>query len=194
VAEALVVLQVGLWLVIALLGGGRIVAVHRGAISGAAIARTVHRAARATVAEILAAAAPSPLSALGSAIEHDDPEDAAIALREGMLRAERAVRRGIAPLRILGVLASAVGFAAVAYQISWITADHGLLDLDPARVGRIASERAALALALALAGSGTAMGLGAVLRSRARADLHDLGLLHQAIERALPRWTGGRAE
>jgi hypothetical protein len=186
--------QIGLWAAVVAVGLGRIHTTHRAVVDGTRLARAMRTASPDVVRDLLEAASPAPLRHLAAAAGHRDPEDAEIALREGWLRAEREILRGVATLRILGVVSSAIGFVAVAHQIAWISMDHGVLDLDPARVGRMAAERAAVALALALASSGTAVGLAGVLRARARADLRDLSAVRNAIERALPRWTTGRAQ
>lgn len=187
-------MQVALWLAVVGTGVSQIVVAHRGAVSGVRLARVLHRASRGQALRILRASAPSPLAHLADAVEVDDGGQAQLALQEGVIRARREVVRGVAALRILGLVCSAVGFVAVAHQISWLSSDHGLLDLDPVRVGRMAVERATIALSLTLAGSGTAVGLAAVVRARVRAGLRDLDAVQNAIERALPRWTAGQGE
>lgn len=155
----------------------------RGAIDGGALIR---RLRGADVARIDAALSrcPRPWSFVATMAEADDP---LLRLREQTVLAERWVTRGLAWLRIVGLAASALGFIAVAQQISWLRQDHGLLDLDPARVGRLASERAAIALALAISASGTSMMLGSIVRRRAATMLRELSTLEGLVERAIER-------
>jgi hypothetical protein len=155
-------------------------------VDGAVLARRLRSAPLALVKSALERA-DGPLALLAPVVSLSEPEDALVALSERALLAERAATAGLAWLRILGMLASALGFAAVAHQISWLQADHGLLDLDPTRVGRIASERAAVALALAVAASGSSVALGSVLRAHARSTLRGINAVRDVLERRIER-------
>lgn len=184
-------LQIGLWL--GVWGVGLWLARRRhGGADGHALARHLRGRSADAVGVALNAAA-SPLAMLAQVPHAPDEAEGEIMLGEQTLLAERVAVRGLAALRILGLTASALGFLAVAQQISWLHADHGLLDLDPSRVGRLASERAAVALALAVATSGTAVGIGGALRSRAARTLGGIRAVRDALERELPRWTASRA-
>lgn len=186
--EALRVAQVGIWLCVVALGGWRLVVLHRG-VSGSAVARRLRGASPVTAARVLRACVPSAFAAYAGVAERVDHEDAELALREAELAVEREIVRGLAAVRVLGLAASALGFVAVAEQIAWLGADHGLLDLDPVRVGRLASERAAIGLSLALAASGTAVGVGSILRRRAQVLLRDASAVLEVVERLRARWT-----
>jgi hypothetical protein len=183
--EALRVAQIGLWGAIVFL------AVRLGrrmgeGVDGAVLARRLRGAPRSRMREALERAG-GPLSMLAPVATADDADDGMLLLSERSLLAERAATAGLAWLRILGMAASALGFLAVAHQISWLQADHGLLDLDPTRVGRIASERAAIALALAVAASGSSVALGSVLRSHARSTLRGIAAVRDVLERRIER-------
>jgi len=185
--EALRAAQVALWALIVVLAAVRLRTLHAGAVDGVRIARRLRGTGRDLVERALRAGGPE-LAALLPAVAAGDDE-AEVTLTECTLAAQRHVIRASAWLRILGLAASALGFIAVAQQISWLHADHGLLDLDPARVGRMASERSAVALALAVAASGSSMALSSLLRVRARAALAGIGAFRDLLERARPRWT-----
>jgi hypothetical protein len=186
--EALRAAQLGIWSGIVVLAAWRLGVMHRG-VAGGAVARRLRDASPGTVARALRACAPSAFAAYAEAAEHRDPDEAELELREIELRVEREVVRGLAAVRVLGLAASALGFVVVADQIAWLGEDHGLLDLDPVRVGRLASERAAVGLALAIGASGTAVGAATVLRARARTMLQDAGAVRELIERLRARWT-----
>jgi len=185
--EFLRVVQVSLWAAITVLAGVRLHALHAEAVDGVKVARRLRGAERALVERALRSGGPELAELLPAVVA--GPEDADVALSEATLAAERRVLGASAWLRILGLAASGLGFIAVAHQISWLHADHGLLDLDPARVGRMASERSAVALALAVAGSGSSMAFSSLLRVRARAALAGINALRDLLERERPRWT-----
>ncbi len=190
--EALRIAQVSVWLAVTLVAGLRLNGLYAGAIRGTTVARRLRGLSAERAHEVLTAA-PPPLRSFGAVATEPDVTEAEMLLRERSLAAERAATAGLAAIRILGLLASALGFVAVAHQISWLGEDHGLLDLDPTRVGRMASERAAIALALALAASGTAVGVGAVVRSRARAVGRDIAAIRDQLERLRGLWTTASA-
>lgn len=189
--ELLRALQIGLWMGVWAVGLS-VAFRRRGNADGHTLARHVRGRPADLVGASLARAG-GPLSLLARVAEATDDREAEIDLREQTLEAERATIRGLAALRILGLMASALGFLAVSQQISWLQADHGLLDLDPSRVGRLASERAAIALAIAVATSGSAVGIGGALRARASRALGGIRAVRDALERELPRWTASRA-
>lgn len=116
-----------------------------------------------------------------------------VALREAIVATERGIDRGCAVLRVVGLGASALGFAAVTYQLSWLHDDHGLLDLDPWRVARLGAERATVALALALAASGTAATSRSWLGARVARQRRGIRSLAEALEQRRERWTERRA-
>jgi hypothetical protein len=183
--EALRAAQVGLWASIVVLAIALCRRMRFG-VDGALLARRLRGAPRARIKDALERAG-GPVSLLAPAAAVTDPDAGLVLLSERSLLAERGATAGLAWLRILGMVASAFGFLAVAHQISWLQADHGLLDLDPARVGRIASERAAVALALAVAASGSSVALGGVVRAYARSTLHGIGAVRDLLERTLER-------
>lgn len=183
--EALRLAQIGLWAAIVLLAVG-LVRRMRGGVDGSVLARRLRGAPLARIRDALERGG-TPLSMLAAVAAADDVDDGMLLSSERSLLAERAATAGLAWLRILGMAASALGFLAVAQQISWLQADHGLLDLDPTRVGRIASERAAIALALAVAASGSSVALGSVLRSHARSTLRGIAAVRDVIERRIER-------
>lgn len=185
--EVLRVAQVSLWAAIVVLAGVRLRALHAEAVDGQTLARRLRGRARDVVERALRAAGPE-LQLLVPAVRAPAGEGDLVT-SEVTLAAERAVLRGAAWVRILGLSASALGFVVVAHQISWLHADHGLLDLDPARVGRIASERSAVGLALAVAGSGSAVALSAMVRARARVALRGIAAFRDLLDRERPRWT-----
>ena len=185
--EALRVAQLALWASIVVLAAVRLRALHAEAVDGATVARRLRGKGREAVERALRAGGPELVALLPAVAPTGD--DAEVTLTECTLTAQRLVVRASAWLRILGLAASALGFIAVAQQISWLHADHGLLDLDPARVGRMASERSAIALALAVAASGSSIALSSLLRSRARAALVGIGAFRDLLERERPRWT-----
>ena len=178
------VAQVGLWAAIVLLALWLARRMREG-VDGAVLARRLRALPRARMKAALERAG-GPLAMLAPVATADDA-DGMVLLTERSLLAERAATAGLAWLRILGIAASAMGFLAVAHQISWLRADHGLLDLDPTRVGRIASERAAVALSLAVVGSGSSVALGSVLRSHARSTLRGMAAVREVLERRLER-------
>ncbi len=188
--EALRALQIVVWLGVVVLSAVLARRLFVGGIDGAPILRRLRGASRARILEVLART-PAPLSLLAIGGDVVDDEEASVRLREQALLAERHAARGLAWLRIVGLSASAIGFIAVAHQIAWLNADHGLLDLDPTRVGRMASERAAIALALAVAASGTAMMLGTILRARVRTLLRELATGQDLLDRASPTAASG---
>ncbi|MBN8613126.1 MAG: hypothetical protein J0L92_21220 [Deltaproteobacteria bacterium] len=181
--EALRALQIGLWMGILATGIGLGRRLFLTAIDGGALVRRLRGLPHARVVASLSRA-PAPLSLVAVGADATEDGEAELALREQGLAAERWAARGLAWLRILGMVASALGFVAVAHQISWLHADHGLLDLDPTRVGRMAAERAAAALALAIAASGTGVTLGGLLRARVRVVLRELSAAQDLLERA----------
>jgi len=180
--ETLCAAQVVLWASIVTLGGWLVRRAYVG-MDGRLLAPRLRGLPLARIAEVLGGAG-SPLATLAAAAAGAEGEDPMILLNERYLIAERSVTRGLAWIRILGMVASAIGFVAVAHQISWLQADHGLLDLDPARVGRMASERAAIALALAVAASGSSVTLGGIVRGQAKRTLRGLAAMRDVVERA----------
>ena len=106
----------------------------------------------------------------------------------------RTSERLLAPwgwLRVLGLVSSAIGFAAVAYSFSWLHQDHGLADLDPTRLTRFAAERAAISVSVAVATSATSAGLRSSLRDRVRGTLAGLRSLERV---ARSGWTAARTK
>jgi hypothetical protein len=115
----------------------------------------------------------SALGRLARAASSLEPgDDLAVALREVSDELRSFVGDRLAWLRLLGPAASCIGLAGAAAQMSWMRADHGVLDLDPDRVLAMAVESGSLCMALGIAGSTTVIGALLFLRPRARA-LHD---------------------
>jgi hypothetical protein len=183
--QAICAAQLSLWASIVALGGWQL---RRGCegVDATVLARRLRRSARTKIADALVEAG-GALPLLETPARAADQEEAWVLLSERGLQAERGLTRGLPWLRILGMLASFVGLLAVAHQVAWLRADHGLLDLDPHRVGRIAGERAAVALALAVAGSGSAVALGGLARSRVRSALAGLAAMRELLDRAIDR-------
>jgi hypothetical protein len=181
VFEALGLAQLAVWAAVVGLGVA-LLRRHFAGMDGVVLARELRSAGHEPAAALSRAGL--PLALLARAAASADPDEALVLLSERALAAERFATRGLAWLRILGMVASALGFVAVAHQISWLRADHGLLDLDPVRVGRMASERAAIALALAVAASGTSVALGGAARARAREALRGIDAVRDLLERA----------
>ncbi|MBX7190893.1 MAG: hypothetical protein K1X94_02490 [Sandaracinaceae bacterium] len=186
-ADALLVAQVSIWLVGAAWGASLLRRQLAG-VDGSKLARVLRGLPRREQGDILARCR-GAVALLGPVLVADDPDEASLRLAEQWARAERLCTGGLPWLRILGLTASALGFVAVAYQISWLHADHGLLDLDPVAVGRMASQRAAISLALAVAASGTTVALGSAVRTGGRRTLAGVGAIRDLIDRQLPRWT-----
>lgn len=120
-------------------------------------------------------------------------EDRSAAVREAVDDLRARVANRLSLLRILGPAASFVGLAGAAAQMSWLQADHGVLDLDPDRVLRMAVQAGSVCMALGIAGSTTAIGALFFFRPRARA-------IREAVDRfadqltaaAPPSWTAAR--
>lgn len=116
----------------------------------------------------------------------DDEGEFDVALLDTLRSVQRRLVAPLAWLRLMGVTGSALGFLAVALNFSWLHQNHGLLDLDPARLARVAAHHGAISVALAVATSAGSVALRSALRARVRPQLDGL----MAIERvARSRWT-----
>lgn len=180
--EALRVLQILLWM--GIVAWSSLLAWR---LASAADGGAIVRGVRGEFLPVALRRACIVLAPFAMVLDARDAEEAAVRLEEQTLILERRYAGGLAWLRILGLSASALGFGAVAYQISWLRWDHGLLDLDPIRVGRMAAERAAVGLALAVAASGSAIAMGNVVRDLARRRLRGGMAVRRAVEREIVR-------
>ena len=155
--------------------------------------RIVKVVGRARARLVRLAREPVALGRLAEAVLNlPDGEDLAVSIRESVDDVKARVARRLGVLRVLGPTASCVGLAGAAVQMSWLHADHGLLDLDPDRVLRVAVETGSLCMAFGVAGSAAAIGGSYFFRPRARA-------LHRGLDRfaevlageASRSWTAG---
>ena len=132
-----------------------------------------------------------PLPGWSEALELVNEGDFDIAILDTVRPFQRRLLAPLAWLRLMGVTGSALGFLAVALNFSWLHQDHGLLDLDPGRLARLAGQQSAISVALAVATSAGGMALRAAVRARVRPQLDGL----TAIERvARSRWTEARTK
>ena len=132
-----------------------------------------------------------PIAGWSEAVAMVDEGEFEIALLDTLRPIQRRLVAPLAWLRLIGVTGSALGFLAVALNFSWLHQDHGLLDLDPARLARVAAQQGAISVALAVATSAGSVALRAALRARVRPQLDGL----VAIERvARSRWTSAQTK
>lgn len=170
---------------LAVLAGIVGLAVHRARDLGGAAGLSSERLSKRRGPDVIDAIAAhgegSVLAELARASVSGDVVELEVAIREQRAR----LSRGLGGLRILGLGATALGFAGALFDIAWVGQDHGILDLDPTRIARIGLESAAMAMALGVGSSALALSTGLALRARARSLSRDLERFARRLSEAL---------
>lgn len=115
----------------------------------------------------------------------DEVSDPHIAIEVAVREQQRRLTRGLRALRVLAGCASGLGFAGALFAIGSVhMVDHGLLDLDPERLARVALGEASRTLALGLGTSAFALSSLVVLQERARTATKELDRVAELLFRA----------
>ncbi len=181
---ALMGAQAAIWALVVLASARALRLWARDALDGERLAEALRGRGESEIAE-LSARLPPRFAALTRLVDHADAREALVLLEEREAATRRSLEIAHATIRISGMIASALGFLTIASAIAWLHADHGLLDLDPVRVGQLASSRATIAFALALAGSGSALAAGRLVGRESRRALCGVRRVAERIEGSL---------
>jgi biopolymer transport protein ExbB/TolQ len=166
----------------------------RGALEAAPIRRALVGLIRSgrldSARDLVAAARPSRvIEATWALLDPALPdEDRITEMDDRLFELEARTERGLRALRVLGRVASAIGFVGAAIEIHWVfNGEHGLLRLRPGLVESIGMSHAFLSIALGIATSSFALASWGVLRKQARALVADGRRLLASVEDAVGR-------